>query len=298
METVDWRRARRCGLNSSFSSACDSNFSVSSLASKLKSPIAAVQLFALGGLSPGDPGGFACLNVPCACGTGGVPFPAGLCADFWRGLRCACCEGNIGTVAVLSFGGRGLIGTFGRKHSSGISSPSSSSHSISSSFAVFREAFDCQLPRLERGIPGKPGTAKCGESVGDLDRTMLRCSAERPLSDCTELFLRGAPGMLSPNPWTSPVGFRWCPKLFPLSFASACGLPFGAVKSRCLLIPFPMLLLLFPIPFNGLSLANGLLNCKSPTKSACSSATDLTSSSSPMSSKCAASATISLSSLW
>lgn len=84
-------------------------------------------------------------NSPCSAGLN-VPFPSGFTFSF--GGRSGLVDVDAGTLRIRSEGGRGDMGMFSRKHSSGTSSPSSSSHSFSSSFAVFLSLFACQLDRL------------------------------------------------------------------------------------------------------------------------------------------------------
>ena len=93
--------------------------------------------------------GFGDLNSPCSAGNGDVPFPTLFILSF--GGRSGLVEVDAGVLAVRCDGGRGEMGTFSRKHSSGTSSPSSSSHSNSNSFADFLSLFDCQLPLLTLG---------------------------------------------------------------------------------------------------------------------------------------------------
>src|ERR1700679_1690165 len=91
-------------------------------------------------------GDFGDRSSPCSAGLGEVPFPKPLIFSF--GGLSGLVEAEGGMLTVRSCGGLGEIGTFSRKHSSGTSSPSSSSHSFSNSFAVFLSRFDCQLPLL------------------------------------------------------------------------------------------------------------------------------------------------------
>lgn len=124
----------------------------------MSSARAAVQLLArvLRGLGPGD---FSVeiavsdfhvgdLSEPRATATGGVPFPILRTRSF--GLSG---EGDFdaGWLLGRSCGGRGEIGTLSRTIPSGMSSPSSSSHSSSSSNVDLR-LFDCQLLRLGLAI--------------------------------------------------------------------------------------------------------------------------------------------------
>jgi outer membrane murein-binding lipoprotein Lpp len=175
----------RCCTLCSICSACSSNFSVSALASALKSANAAVQLLArdMTGLATrldaaelmvesadsdfqvGD------RSEPCATATAGVPFPT----LRTRSLGARSGDGVLdgGRLCDRSDGGRGEIGTLSSTSPSGISSPSSSSHSISSSTAVLRSRFDCQL--LLRGFIIKFG------SLGASDR--LGLGLRRPLRD-------------------------------------------------------------------------------------------------------------------
>src|SRR4051812_6782800 len=83
-------------------------------------------------------------SSPCSAGKGDVPFPTLLTRSL--GGRSGLVEVEGGMLGVRCCGGRGEMGTFSRKHSSGTSSPSSSSHSFSRSLADFRSRLDCQLP--------------------------------------------------------------------------------------------------------------------------------------------------------
>jgi hypothetical protein len=92
------------------------------------------------------PPGLGDRKTPCSAGLGDVPFPTLLI--FSLGGLSGLVDVEAGALGMRCCRGRGEMGIFSRKHSSGTSSPSSSSHSFSNSFAVFLSRLDCQLPLL------------------------------------------------------------------------------------------------------------------------------------------------------
>lgn len=150
-----------CDLTSS-SSACSSSFSVSSWASLLRPARVTFQLLARvrWGLGmPSDKGDLSEDNAvsdfqegdrsapmePLSPPLAGVPLPT-LLILVGFGERSGEFDLEAGRLIVRSEWGRGDRGTLSRTKPSGMSSPSSSSHSRSNSASVLRSRDDCQLP--------------------------------------------------------------------------------------------------------------------------------------------------------
>ncbi len=232
----------RCCTLCCISSACSSNFSVKAFASAFSSDNAADQLFALevtgletrldaaelivesakSDFQVGD------RSDPCATAIAGVPFPT--LRTLSLGARSG--EGALdgGRLWDRSDGGLGEIGTLSKTRPSGMSSPSSSSHSSSNCRTVFRSLFDCQL--LLRGFIIMLG------SLGESDRLGLGLRF-RPNDDCE--FLRPRvrkgrgpvkdSGMRSPRLGVRPLGLRsWLCK--PCNVGRTLSAGTGA-ESRC-----------------------------------------------------------------
>jgi hypothetical protein len=123
---------------------------------------------------------------------------------------------------------------FSRKHSSGTSSPSSSSHSFSNSFADFLSRFDCQLPllglndaadRFCLGLTGTFGLVLRFRFIMGKECVLELVNPRRGIGD--------APLCKGINPRPSTIV---APLTCPLKLGYD-GLPFPAVNSLCIRLP-------------------------------------------------------------